>query len=180
MKKLIQTLAATIMALGLMTGVASAQTITNGNGTDSTNRITNSSTIDININNSNDVSCDIDSDQDASSGDATANGNTTVGNVGSGDASNSANLGCSVNASNGPRPSNPGSQGGGTVAGVTTAGGQGGASVAGASSEMVAALPETGVSATVSNLAGATAGLGFLGIAAQAVVAAMRRRVLSI
>lgn len=178
MKKLLKILAAALALTGFSVGMASAQTITNGNGTGSTNTVTQTSTTRINISNSNDVDCDLDSDQDASSGDATANGNTTVGNVFTGSASNNAFLSCMVNASNGPRPNQPGNnpggggQGGGHVAGATT--GRGGVVLA-ASSAQVSALPSTGENVVLENLGMASIIVAIAGIAAQGGVSAYRQ-----
>lgn len=171
MKKLLKIIATALAIVSFSAGVASAQTITNGNGTGSTNTVTQSSSTNISISNSNDVSCDIDNDQDASSGNATANGNTTVGNVTTGGASNQSSLGCAISASNGPRPStNKPTTGGGQGAGGRVAGVSSGTGVvAGTSTRVaVASLPETGENSVVQGLALLAAVIGVTAIAAQA------------
>ena len=190
MKKLLRFLAAVFALASISTGVATAQTITNGNGTNSTNTITNRSTTSITIRNSNDVDCSIYSTQNAITGNATAIGNTTVGNVTTGNASNDASLSCLINAGNVSRPTNGGNQtppagnnGGGN-------GGQGGGRVLGSAHAVttgvstgsgaarVAALPSTGELSIVENLGLVAASAGALGIAAQAGTLTYRRRAL--
>lgn len=167
MKKLLMKVLASISAaLGIVlmgATLASAQTITNGTGNGSVNTVTNTSNTNISITNSNDVDCNIDNNQNASSGNAQANGNAAVGNVSTGNASNTSSLSCLISASNGPRPARPvpgtpsGDGGAGVVSGVSTRqeAPRGSAKLAAASIE---ALPATGVNSVMMNLIGVVAG----------------------
>lgn len=101
MKKLLKILAAAAVSASLTTGMAAAQTGSIGNtGPDSDNNIKNTTENDVDINNSNDVFALNFNGQRASSGEASAEKNTTAGNVSSGNASNSNNSSTSVSASN--------------------------------------------------------------------------------
>jgi hypothetical protein len=161
MRKLLQTITATIVGACLMAGVASADSVTCGNisntGQGSTNTVTCVDT------NTNIVSCvnnvvvsNINT-QSSNSGSATSSGNTSGGNASSGSAGNSNNVVVNVGASCTPQ---------GTTAFVTTpVGGKGGgtpaAPVAAAPAVApVAALPDTGSNSVVD-----TAVAGVIGIA---------------
>ncbi len=67
-------------------------TIDSGNGTDSTNTITDTNSTDATINNTNNTSVLTSVDSTATSGDSNALFNTTVGNVGTGDATTTVNI----------------------------------------------------------------------------------------
>lgn len=93
MKKFLQILAAAVLAIGLTTGIAAAQTgslDTTGPGSDNVIRFDNDN--DLDVDNDNDVDADVDVDQDADSGDAKVKKNTTGGDAASGDADNEADI----------------------------------------------------------------------------------------
>jgi len=102
MKKLLRTLAAVILGLGLSTGLAAAQhsEIENGNGTDSSNTITFDNEHTVDVDNNNDVSFFASNNQVADSGDASADANTDVSGVHTGDAENDATVDVDVDADN--------------------------------------------------------------------------------
>ncbi len=190
MKKLIQIIASVVLGIGLSMGVASAEHggchITNGNGTDSTNECIIDTETNIRYVCRNGVLINVENDQSANSGNATANGNTTVGNVTSGDALNegqittNVNASCAKAASANPTTTTPPAGGGqgvrpsGGGQGAGPGGGQGAGSVAGASTK-IASLPNTGVNSTVESLGIATGAVGLLGVVTQACVMAYRR-----
>ncbi len=78
--------------VGMLFGAPGTSAISAGNGTDSTNTITNNANTDATINRDQNFAITNNLNLNAVSGDATANGNTTVGNVSSGNATTSANI----------------------------------------------------------------------------------------
>ena len=85
--------------LVLFGGVASAQSISD-TGSRSDNRIDIRNVCKVNVDNNTDIDIDSDVDQDADSGNVTVNDNTTVGNVSSGEASNTSTVSFGVNVEN--------------------------------------------------------------------------------
>jgi hypothetical protein len=182
-----QIIAAVVLSVGLSTSVAAAQSgsfecgdlsITNGNGTDSTNTITCENETDIVIRCSNDIRIDVDNDQDADSGNATANGNTTVGDITTGDAENKSFVEANIEAAcaaaktaqTPPAPVVPtGTQP------TAPAGGQGG-SAATPKKVAVAALPNTGPATLVNGIALSAAGVGTLASLLHVGLSSYRRR----
>lgn len=181
MKKLLRVLAGTCVSIGLMAGAAAAQapncSITNGNGTGSTNTCTFENDVRVNFSCRNDVAVNITNDQDADSGNATANGNTTVGNVGTGGASNNANIVAEVNAACAKAKTSST-----TTTTTPPAGGQGGGSVQSSSTTASAAgvtsLPATGSETVLVPFGIGAVVLGGLAAVTQLGVAGYRRLVL--
>jgi len=190
MKKLVKILAAAVLGIGLNAGVVSAQagtplacqdvSISNGNGTGSTNTVTCTNDVRYTFTCSNGIVVSVDNIQGATSGGSTGNGNTTVGSVSTDVAANDAVINAALNAAcdaacncrqDTPPAVTP-------PATTTPSGGQGGGVVAAATTTKVAALPKTGENSAVKNLGIATAGAGMVGIAVQAGVLAYRRRAL--
>lgn len=87
MKKIISLVAATLVALSLTAGVASAHSISN-TGPRSTNRITVRHNTRVRVNNSARVQVNNDSTQVAVTGNARVSGNTNGGDAETGDARN--------------------------------------------------------------------------------------------
>lgn len=78
--------------VGMLFGAPGTSAISAGNGTNSSNNITNSTNTNADINYEQNFSITNNLNLNATSGDATANANTTVGNVSSGNATSSANI----------------------------------------------------------------------------------------
>jgi hypothetical protein len=101
MKKLLQGITTALLGAFLVTGVAAAQSGTiDGTGTGSTNKNIFHDTTTQTLITNNRARGSVNNDQDARSGRVSANGNTTVGDVSSGNASNSSNTSVSVTNSN--------------------------------------------------------------------------------
>lgn len=171
MKKLSKLIAAVVLALGLSTAVASAQSCTIENtGPDSNNSCTVNETSNTNINCSNDAAVINANNQNSQSGDAETDSNTTGGSSTSGSANNSNDTNTNVSQEC------LGSQGtSSTSTDETPEEGQGAGVVAGTSVE-VASLPDTaGENSLVATLGLATVGAGALGLIAQTGIANYRR-----
>lgn len=189
MKRLMQIIAAVVLSVGLSTSVVSAQastsfecgeiSITNGNGTDSVNRIVCENDTDIVINCSNDIRINVENDQDADSGNATGNGNTSVGDITTGDAENRSLVEANVEAACAaaktaqtppapvvPTGTQPAGQGRGAVQGAATT-----------KKVPVAALPNTGPNTLVNGIALSAAGVGTLASLLHVGLSSYRRRV---
>lgn len=173
MKKIAKLLAATGLAVSLFGGVAAAQTscsITNGNGSGANNTCTISNNFTVSVNCSNGIQASFANSQTATSGSASANGNTLVGNVSSGNATNAANFAnqlaayCAAAPAANPNPTP-----------TPPAGGQGGGRVSGTSTN-VTALPKTGANDALIVAGAAVLGLGVVAIASQAAVRVYGRK----
>ncbi len=181
MKKLLGALAGALLSIGLMTGVAAAQSSIGTTGPGSNNQINTNQTntsVQTCTNTVRDTNTNV---QGANSGTSNTSGNTVGGSAQSGTAGNtnstSTNVnvgGCGSNCTTcGQTPgggttttgSTPGGQGGGTVSGVSTT-----ASVAG-----VTALPATGSSTILAPLGIGAVVLGGLAVAAQLGISGYRR-----
>lgn len=180
MRKLLRTAAAFIASLGLMSGVASAQTncIISGTGSGSTTSCSVSQTTNCTSTNTNNSSVTNNGSQNAGSGSATSSGNAGGGSATSGDATNDSDTSTVIDIVNGnacavaaANPPTEGGSGGSSVPAAPSTGGSGntaGGRVAGASTMgSIAALPETSAASPLPFVVGAAGGLGVLAIASQ-------------
>ena len=173
MKKLLRLLSAVVVSLSLFGGVAAAQSgcsITNGNGTGATNTCTFTNSTTVNVNCTNGVSTSFVNGQATTSGTATANGNTLVGTVSSGNSSNLATLANEVAQFCNAQPASST-----TTTTTPPAGGSGGGSGAAAPKT----LPQTGRLSAVQTTAIATTALAAVAGAVQLAVSLYRRRSLN-
>lgn len=128
MKKLRRIIATAVVSLGLsVPGLVVADTGTiNTTGPGSDNTISSTTDLNTEVDNHNDLDVDATVDQSADSGEAWANNNTTVGDVGTGDASNSSSLSVSLavdnSASSSAALSNGGNGGGSNSGTIGTTG----------------------------------------------------------
>ncbi len=101
MKKLLRVIAIAVLGVSMSAGVAAAQTnIDNGNGTNSDNTVRMANDLTVRVNNTNDVGLGVTNGQHANSGDAEANRNTTVSDVGTGEATNTADVRANLDITN--------------------------------------------------------------------------------
>lgn len=197
MKKLLQMLAAVVLALGLMSGVASADHSISNTGPGSNNEIIEEHRTDIECDNEVDIEIDNNNNQEAESGGAEVEGNTNGEDASTGDASNENRTSTGVEVDGGclggekKQPNQPGGgNGGGPVNGGQNGGGNGGQQPDGGSGGVVsgavttapggvAVLPETGANDVLVGTAGVVGSLSVLAVLASAATALYRRRVLN-
>lgn len=167
----------TLLSLGAFGGTAHAQVVISNTGQGSINTVTNNQTTTTNINCDIDNTSTVNNAQTSTSGSAVAVGNTTSGNVSSGNASNTSSITTAQSASCGvaqlfSRPT-PGGRGGQT--------GGGGFVAAATSSAQVSALPATGeMSALTKLFSGSLIALGSVGALMQTAVRTYRRQLLGV
>lgn len=185
MKKLSGLLAAVVVSVSVLGGAASAQTscsITNGNGTGSNNTCTFNNSTSVTVTCTNGVTSSFVNGQASASGTATANGNTLVGTVSSGNASNLATLANEIAAYCNAQPAAATPPATNTPTGGSGgSGGGGGATTAASAPATVApkALPATGELNTVEMATYGTVAAATVAGAIQLAVSLYRRRVLN-
>ena len=168
MKRLLQTLAVTLVTMSGVVGVAAAQDCTVGNtGPNSNNTCTSTNTNTSTITCDNDVTVTNNDTQNSNSGNSNNNNNTNSGNASSGGASNSnsstsdLNVGCEPSNQTTPTtpetPTTPTTTNPGVVSAATT-------------TPKVASLPKTGANTILATTGIAAAILGSVAAISRLVV----------
>ena len=176
MRKLIKTVAVTLVCASLAGGVAAADSNISDTGPGSNNSISTS------VDNNSDTNCNNNDDlttsnlQNAGSGNADVTGNTTGGDAQSGGASNNNNTNVNVNTSCGQlsSSSNPAPQGGGKGSGKVSGASTTATPVAVANGS----LPDTGSNTAATLAVGSVVALGAVLLASRFGVSAYRRMTL--